>query len=91
MKAIAGGKTMAFLTVLLPGERGHRAPQVEALPVAQGMGVSIRWDGRADHFAFDPHGQNAVLRLPGRRAMPLDGDWLAVFETIKGCRSVRPS
>ena len=88
VKATAHGKSLCFVTVLLPGRRGEPPARVEPLGIeGHGFGVSVRQGDGAEHFAFDPWRRGAAVLLPrGRRArpQPIKGTWAVWFETPAG-------
>jgi hypothetical protein len=91
VKAAVTGKRVAFLTVLLPGVKGGATPEVTPLPLENGaLGVTIRNDNSAEHFAFAPWGQEAKVALPNGRRYSLDGLWAAFVETGGKMKRISP-
>jgi hypothetical protein len=87
VKASVTGKRVLFLTVLLPCSGRERPARVEPLSVTEpALGVSIRRGDAAEHFAFDPWGSGATLRLPAGRGERLTGAWVAFLKGPRGLR-----
>lgn len=93
VKAMASGKRVFYLTVILPGALDDAAPEIAPISLKSPLvGVTVRRGaGEAEHFIFDPWWTGIEANLPDGSAGNLEDGWAAFIEEQGEIRRVDPS